>query len=454
MTAAAFDYTYRYLHESELDSAAGRLRLATFSDSDDEHPYFFLGRLVHAKRTADLLRGLMRVVQARFHVPAVMLQRILALADPVVTCSDERLRFEGFSGCCGVYARVDLLPDAVCGERFGRGTTSVDFNPPMLSALAMVRATDDVSLAVGSDEVELSTRCGTVVEKKVELPFRWLKGFVEVQACQSRMQLVHELPGVEARRFLRSLPRMKTHRRDTWIVSAGRGLRLSQCPARGAVRVGGLERLRVLESLAAQARTMRIYTDEITGASGWSLRFDDSWFHLAISPETWRGFSGEGQALESLASDQWKEALPKVRAQMKWQAVLDLDALVLLSGVAPNVARQALAALGSRGLVGFDLGESAYFHRELPFDLAQIEKLQPRLNGARKLVAEEKVRISTNSAGQCEAYVVGSGVEHRVRLSADDAKCTCPWHAKHGTSRGPCKHILAVRIVCEDDDRA
>ena len=55
----------------------------------------------------------------------------ISLADPVVTCSDDRLRFEGFSGCCGAYARVDFLPSAITGDVFGRGTTNVDFNQPI-----------------------------------------------------------------------------------------------------------------------------------------------------------------------------------------------------------------------------------------------------------------------------------------------------------------------------------
>jgi hypothetical protein len=380
-----------------------------------------------------------------------MLQRILAQADPIVTCSDERLRFEGFSACCGAYARVDLHPEAVRGERFGRGTTNVDFNPPMLAALAMVRESDDVSLTVGADQVELATGRETVLEKKVKLPVRWLKGLVEVQACQSRMRAVHEISGVEAGRFLRSLPRMKTNRRETWIVSAGRGLRLSQVETRGAVRVGGLERLRVLEGLAPHARWLRIFADDATGASGWTLLMDDARFHLVISPEVWRGFSGEGQALESLAWGNWKSALPKIRAALKWEAVIDLPSLAARSGLSPQTVQDTLAALGGRGLVGFDLGESAYFHRELPFDMNLVEKLQPRLQNARKLIAAGKVRIDARSAEPIEAYVEGSGVEHRVRLWAEEARCTCPWHSRHGDSRGPCKHILAVRIALEEE---
>lgn len=402
----------------------------------------------------------MSVVQTRFHVPAAMLQRILIEADPVVTCSDDRLRFEGFSGCCGVYARVDLLPNSVCGETFGRGTTNVDFNQPMLSALATIRNTDDLSLTVGTDQVELSKNNESVIEKKVKLPIRWLKGFVEVQACQSRMQLVHEVSGVEALRFIRSLPRSNTHNRENWIVSAGRGLRISQQEGRPAVRVDGLKRLHVLEKLAARAKQLQIYSDDKTGATAWSLRFDDANFHLVISPEVWRGFSGEGQALESFASKKWESVLPLIRANLKWNSVIDVEELsAVLSSEAfvadtisfddTNSIKDALAVLGVHGLAGYDLAESAYFHRELPFDMDSVEKLQPRLKSARKLIDEKKVRLD-QSGDTAVAYVSSRDIEHRVRLTRDDAKCTCTWFVKHATNRGPCKHILAAQIMIEE----
>ncbi len=321
----------------------------------------------------------------------------------------------------------------------------------MLAALATIRESERVSLAVGAAEVELATSRETLLEKKVKLPLRWLKGLVEVQTCQSRMRLVLDVSGLEANRFLKSLPRMKTNRRETWIVPAGRGLRLSQIETRGAARVGGLERLRVLEGLVPRARSLQVFADDTTGASGWALLFDDSRFHLVISPEVWRGFSGEGQALESLATEAWKTVLPMIRAGLKWESVIDLASLGSSAGLHEQVLKNALAALGARGLVGFDLGDSAYFHRELPFDLSHVEKLQPRLQDARKLIEANKVRIAGSAAGQIEVFVASSGVEHRVRLTADDAKCTCPWYSKHADSRGPCKHILAARMAVEED---
>lgn len=120
MSAISIEHLYRYQQPSEfLPGPVPRLRLAMTDPAEggDDSPHFFVGRLVHPRRTAEMLRALMSVVQARFHLPPNMLARVLALSDPVVTSTEGRLRFEGFSACCGLYARVDLLPAAEADAR-------------------------------------------------------------------------------------------------------------------------------------------------------------------------------------------------------------------------------------------------------------------------------------------------------------------------------------------------
>ncbi len=49
----------------------------------------------------------------RFYVPPNTLAAILRAADPVVTSTPQGLRFESFSACCGVYARLDVAREAL-----------------------------------------------------------------------------------------------------------------------------------------------------------------------------------------------------------------------------------------------------------------------------------------------------------------------------------------------------
>jgi hypothetical protein len=48
--------------------------------------------------------------------------------------------------------------------------------------------------------------------------------------------------------------------------------------------------------------------------------------------------------------------------------------------------------------------------------------------------------------------VQGTEVEHRVVLSPEGDKCTCPWYSKQRGQRGPCKHILAARLSVEPQE--
>jgi hypothetical protein len=144
------------------------------------------------------------------------------------------------------------------GRPAGWGTTNVDFNPPMRAALARIRDSDVMLMHVGHDEVRVTTLRGAAVEKKIPLPARWVKGFAEVQVASAHMLLRHELPAVEARRFLQSLPRTKS-RSVAWATPAGQGLRLASRPDDVAVCLAGPERLRLLEKLVPFARGLRVY---------------------------------------------------------------------------------------------------------------------------------------------------------------------------------------------------
>jgi hypothetical protein len=332
----------------------------------------------------------------------------------------------------------------------GQGTTNVDFNAGMRAALAQIRDSETTSLAVGKGEVSLLRNADQIVERKVPLPARWLKGFVEVQAYQSRMQRRFSLDRTEAFRFLRRLPHGASHQTIFWILPSGRGFRLTQRECPEGVRVAGLERLRLLENLVPYAQGLTVFADPSGEASEWQLHFGPMNFHLAISADIWRGFSGEGQVLTTLAAKGRDRLLENLRGTLQWQEQLRVEEFMANWDVPRTAVEQALARLGSQGLVGYDLARGAYFHRELPFDLAKVEALQPRLKNARRLLAQNGVKIVRQDASEVLAEVSGTDVVHRVRLRGDQATCTCPWHARHQGHRGPCKHILAARIFIEN----
>lgn len=454
---SSIPHVYRYAVASALrDTASGqRLELAT-SGGVVERTHFLEGRLVSPRRTADFLTGIAEIAGARFYRPDLWRTAM----DPVVTSDGERLRFESFSQCCSVHARADLLPAAIesdasdaadgGGGARGRGTTNVDFNAPMRAALGRVRDDQRVVLKVGARDVTLESGSGSVVERKVALPLRWIQGFGEIPSYQSRLIPKLEIPAAEARRFLRSLPRGRSYSPDvSWIVPAAGGLRLSQRATAEGIPVNGLERLAVLEPLCARADMLRIREVPGAGVTSWEIVAADARFCLLLSPQSSRGFSGEGQALGALAGDGWRELLPRVRAALRWRGrILADDIAREIDRPAERVAG-ALSALAARGLVGFDAEEGAYFHRELPFDLEAVERKQPRLRNARALVAEDAAEIVRRDGRVVEAFVRSGETEYHVRLLDDGDTCNCPWFGKHAGKRGPCKHVLAARLALQ-----
>ena len=101
-------------------------------------PYFFSGFLERADVYATALLVVARVARTRFYVPPSSLAGALRAADPVVTSTAEGLRFESFSVCCGVYARLDVDSSALDASHSAVGVTNVDVNPPLRAVLALL----------------------------------------------------------------------------------------------------------------------------------------------------------------------------------------------------------------------------------------------------------------------------------------------------------------------------
>jgi hypothetical protein len=449
--AATATATYAYLGSSEIAPDGGRLTLQT-SGGPAVHPRFFTGLLTTPAPAAVGLLAVAEVARTRYHQPVSR-----ASLDPVVTGSRDRLRFESFSGCCGVYARLDVLPEGLDGELLDHGTTNVDVNPPLRQALARVRRADPMHLAVGPDDLTVTTFDGRLVERKVPLPARWLRGFAEAQVITSGFDPRAEATGEEVAAVLRRLPG-GADRSALWAVPAGRSLRLTSRPVAGAVCLPGAGRLAALRPFLRFATGLRVYGPAVRPGNGpvastWELTTPALRLSLTLSPEPYRGFSGEGAVLDALASDEVAADADLVRALLSWDPTIDVDALATAAGLPARRVRAALTQLSTAGWVGYDVAEAAYFHRVLPFgdarepnrrlgDPAAVERLNPRLAAARALAAAGGVSITGDLAS------VHSGDEtYQVRQTGDRPTCTCLWWAKHRGERGPCKHVLAVQLV-------
>lgn len=442
----AIEQHYSYSAASALSGTADHRRLALACETASANVTggsFLTARALYPDVTARSLRAVSEIVGSRFYVPPSMLARILREADPVATVSPGAVRFEGLSACCSAYVRLDIGDDALEVTQRQNGSTNVDFGPELRSALATVSKDDVLDLAIGADAVEIVHDGKAMFEKKVPLPPRWIKGFAEVQIIMCGMLHAFRLSRVAAQRFFRSLPRSKD---DTlhWVSLSGGGVRLAARETPSAVPLRSGHRLRVLDTLVTKADSVDVFHNVDTGATAWVLDLGAQRVSLVLNVDPWRGFSGDGGLLTELATSDGM-ATAAVRAQLNWQSMIDVAEMSAATGLPHSSVSSALAELAAIGLVGFDLTTASYFHRVLPFDLEKIALLNPRLKAAEELIANKAVTIVDESA----ADVVSDSVTHRVQRDGDSWRCTCPWFAKNGQQRGPCKHILAVEMLLE-----
>lgn len=436
--------TYSYNTPSALQKTAqgDELFLSQYSEVQKvQSPCFFWGRLADPYNTARCLITLSNVVQSSFNLSPFQLA---LLKDPIVTAGAEKIRFEGFSHCAGAYARVDVLPGGLDGEFIASGTTNVDFNQPMITALSRVSKGENVLLSVGKKEVGLHTAAGKVVERKVPLPVKWIKGLTTVQLFLSQAEARFTFNRMQALQLFQTIPGGKP-KTDYYLTVRGGRPQFSPVKSEAAVCVGGVHRLKLLEPLLPHADALKVFAHPAMQSTTWQLYFGALRFSLSLSRDSWRGFSGEGAALEDLLEDvpqQWIDLTDKY-------GYANGEFNPALFAVEEDLSLQKVAGITGRlsamGLLGFDVDDNRFFYRRLPYKLNRILSLNPRLKDAEKLLEEEKVDITLQTPGRVEARVHGSDVKHTVVLEGDKARCTCTWYAKYQGDRGPCKHVLAVK---------
>ncbi|BDD09371.1 hypothetical protein FUAX_18030 [Fulvitalea axinellae] len=437
------NYQYAVASALRKTAEADELLLSEYSELERKTgaPCFFWGKLADPYITARCLITLSKVVQSSFNLSPFQLA---LLKDPVVTAGNDTIRFEGFSHCAGVYARVDVLPDGHDGEFLDQGTTNVDFNQPMIGALGSVRRKEDVMLAVGQKSVSVETSGAKVVERKVPLPTKWIKGMTTVQLYLADSEERFRLNRLQALQLFRSVPKSKV-KTDYFLGMRGTRPVLSPAKMPDGVCVGGVHRLRLVEGLLPLVDEVRVFAHKDMQSTTWQLYFGPVRFNITLSRDAWRGFSGEGAALESLMEDVPETLIRRFDNYSFANQSFNATMTAIQTDVDFAKIDQLTARLSAMGLLGFDLDDNAFYYRRLPFKMERIMSLNPRAKGAEKLLEKGKVTIVSKDPDRVEARVEGSGVRHTIVIKGEKAQCTCAWYAKNQGERGACKHVLAVK---------
>ena len=316
-------------------------------------------------------------------------------------------------------------------------------NPPLRTALARVDRAEPLHLSVGTTELRVASLGATHVERKVALPDRWVRGLAEVPAATRGMTAAGALDGPAIARFVGGLPRVAPPGPTLHVLTSAGGWRVSGRPVPGAVPLAGASRLRGSDRVLRHATRLRVFASP-GGSTAWVFDVPGGRLTLVLSPDPFRGFSGEGSLLDLLSSADAEAHGRRLLAELGWAPYVEPAELGRRTGLDDAAVAAGLAWLSASGRLGFDLVDRTYFQRELPVDTEKVLRHNPRLVAARRLVESGAVRRTT------DAWAV-RGDEGTTYALSPDLRCSCAWELEHGGARGPCKHRLAVEITRHSD---
>ena len=415
----------------------------------EDNPLFFNGEIIDPVIISGGFLVLADIVSTRYFKYTPVEQR-----DPILSAQGDRLRAECFSACNGVYARMDVFQSVLDGEIL-YGTTNVDIGNNLRKSLSKIHQGDRLKFRIGDDGWKVlhskqleqgSVLTDILIQRPVKMPDRWIRALGNCAMLHQNMKYKFHVEGMQAKSFIAMLPAATGKERSGWLTPTKTGVMLKPKEEKNSVYISGLHRLSALKRIMSNVNAVYFYApnDGEPGQMMIEVCMTGANITLSLTAKSYEGYSGEGALLDSLSTPKILECADKIDDILNFESRLDIDKISKSIGIVKNDMNDAMELLAVSGKLGFDVRDRAFFHRELPDDPDRVLKDNPRLVGAKKLV-EDTEYIDDNIW-----YVKSGDTTYRVIYPTDEnlenAKCTCTWYLKHQNDRGPCKHILAVKL--------
>ena len=418
----------------------------------EDNPLFFNGKIIDPVIISGGLLVLADIVSTRYFKYVPVDQR-----DPILSAQGDRLRAECFSACNGVYARLDIFQSALDGEIL-YGTTNVDIGADLRRSLFNIKKEDRLKFRIGDDGWKTfhskkldggGLLTDIQIQRPVKMPDRWVRALGNCAMLHKNMKYKFHVEGMQAKAFIAMLPSATGKERSGWLTPTKTAVMLKQREEKNSVYISGLHRLSALKRIMSYVDAVYFYAPKNAEPGQMMLEvcMSGASIILSLTAKSYEGYSGEGALLDSLSDLKILEYADRIDNILNFESKLNLDMMSKSMGMVKSDINSAIELLAVSGKLGFDVRERAFFHRELPDDLDRVLKDNPRLVGAKKLM-EDTEYIEDNIW-----HVRSKDASYRVIYPTDgrveNAKCTCTWYLKHQNSRGPCKHILAVKLKKE-----
>jgi predicted nucleic acid-binding Zn finger protein len=400
--------------------------------------------------------------------------------DPVITVHPDEVAFECFSQDESSYGRLACSHEVFhqLGE-LAYGTTNVDYSYTLYDEFQKIRDDKETTFQVDPAGFEVQTgEDETYREVKIDLPDSWVRGFLQVTTSMVlpgavRLQLhpmdVHNLCFVLRRHKEthgpRSLRFLLDPGRPVRVLVEPFGLEVAcprsthDCEDAREVRIWGRRRLLVLERLIPVARTISVVLIGSGMPSFWIADCGDLTFTLGLSGWTANDWSSSGNfdLLAPRGEVDGGTASAVIGAlRERWRA--SSDELSIATGFDRGTVDSAMVAYTQAGRAVYDLRNGVWRLRELsrePLDLGSLRFSNEREAAAAELARAGQVQVRVVGTAGGRVTLAGRVGSHEPTLALDgdrrlvDGQCGCRFHFQNKLRKGPCEHILALRLAHE-----
>ncbi|MEM9540412.1 MAG: SWIM zinc finger family protein [Cyanobacteria bacterium P01_E01_bin.42] len=408
--------------------------------------------------------------------------------DPVITVHPDEVFFECFSQDESSYGRLGASYEVFHNIReFACGTTNIDYSAALYNEFQKIRSYKNTLFQVDPSGFEVqTTREETYKEVKIDLPDSWVRGFLQVSSAMSLPAMRLELQPMDVYNICLILRRYKekqSPRGMRYHLTPGESIKIvfepwekeiicSRSPYTGntaqTIRVWGRRRLLILERLLPIAKKFTVHLLGTGMPSFYVADLGDMSFTLGLSGWSANDWSGSGN-FDLMTSRVDVDALTQqqVFAGLKENWAEPVGDLAKRLNLDRSVVLGALSVYTQAGRAIYDLNKQVYRVRELSREPLPMERLRfanEREEKATRFLENDAVRV-TSITGDLESdHTIQGTVRDRDRtyephlvIDSDrrlvQADCTCNWFQQNKLYKGPCEHMLALRMQCDRQRR-
>ena len=408
------------------------------------------------------------------------------ILDPVISVHPDKVFLEVFSKDEGTYANLSVDLEAFdLKSKPTFGTTNIDFSQTLFQAIEQFRSFRETRITIGQQAVEVKTTDKEkVIEKKINVPDSWIRGFLQVQSSAMLPRHSFKMKPMDLYNLLRHLrmnkdikgkrrgilielvpgepPRMVLEPWGT-VIECGAGIYTGKQSK--VIRVWGRRRLMLLRRMLPLVDEVEVHLTGSGLPSFWVLRAGQMTFTFGLT-----GFNASNWS-QAVNFDLLLPREPSETGELKkmvkhlsksWSG--DRAELAKATQADAEKMLSQLQQGCQDGQLMFDIADNVYRLRPLTSEPLKLEKYEFRNRHERSahdlVLRKGAVRIeSENRIHGAGLELVGHAKvnedrrEYRTQLLISEegfvsrAECTCPMFRQQGLKAGPCSHLIALRMA-------